>query len=99
RGQVDDRMRSMFRALWRGLNERQKTILRSMAELPYTETQDWIRSFVGSLIKSPNQFNRAFEAIKSLSLVIERGFSERRNTFDLHPLVRNFIRTEYPSEQ
>jgi tetratricopeptide (TPR) repeat protein/predicted MPP superfamily phosphohydrolase len=99
RKQVDDRTRSMFRALWKGLISRQQTVLRCMAELSYPETQEAIQYFVGNLIKSPNQFNRAFEGIKTLSLVVERGFTSRGKTFDLHPLVRSFIRTEYPTQQ
>jgi tetratricopeptide (TPR) repeat protein len=99
KGQVDDRTRSMLRALWKGLSDRQRTILRCMAEVSYPESQESIQRFVGILIKSSNQFNRAFEGIKALSLVVERGFGRQGKTFDLHPLVRSFIRTEYPSEQ
>lgn len=99
KGQVDDRTRSMFRALWRGLNERQRTILRCMAEIHYPETRDSIHDFVGSLAGSRVQFIRAFEGLKALSLVVERGSSSQGSNFDLHPLVRNFIRTEYPSKQ
>jgi tetratricopeptide (TPR) repeat protein len=89
----------MFRALWKGLNNRQRIILRCMAEVTYPETADSIGNIVGSLIKSPNQFNRAFEGLKSLSLVVERGANSQGRNFDLHPLVRSFIRTEYPTEQ
>jgi tetratricopeptide (TPR) repeat protein len=99
KGKVDDRTRSLFRAIWRGLNDRQRNILRCMAELSYPETREFIQNFVGTLVKSPNQFGRAFETIKTLSLVVERGFTSRGKTFDLHPLVRSFIRTEYPTEQ
>ena len=99
KGRIDDRTRSMFKALWKGLNSRQQSILRCMAEVRYPETAELIRDFVGSLIKSYNQFQRAFEGLKALSLVVERGLDSRGKKFDLHPLVRSFIRTEYPSQQ
>ncbi|MFL6257983.1 MAG: hypothetical protein ACJ74T_23485, partial [Pyrinomonadaceae bacterium] len=99
KGHVDNRTSSMFRALWKGLNERQRMILRCMAEVGYPETADFINDFVGTLIKSPNHFNRAFTGLKSLSLVVERGAVRGERKFDLHPLVRSFIRTEFPTVQ
>jgi len=95
----DDTTASMFKALWRALNNRQKAILRCMAEVSYPETEESIRHFVGNLIKSPNQYKRAFEGIRTLNLIVERGFTSRGKTYDLHPLVRSFIRTEYRSQQ
>jgi len=97
KGQVDDRTRSMFRALWRGLNDRQRTVLRCMAEIHYPENRESIQNFSGALAGTRNQFNRAFDGVRSLSLIVERGSSERGSLFDLHPLVRSFIRTEYPN--
>jgi tetratricopeptide (TPR) repeat protein len=99
KGQVDDRTRAIFRALWKGLSNKQKNILRCMAEVHYPETQNYIKNFVGSLIRSRSHFEREFEDLKSLSLVVERGLANEGKKFDLHPLVRSFIRTEYPSEQ
>lgn len=96
---TDDRAKSMFKALWRGLNNRHQAILRSMAELSYPETEESIRQFVGNLVKSPNQYKRAFEHVRTLNLIVERGFISRGKTYDLHPLVRSFIRTEYPTQQ
>jgi tetratricopeptide (TPR) repeat protein/predicted MPP superfamily phosphohydrolase len=99
KGQVDDRTRSMFRALWNGLNQRQRTVLRSMAEIHYPETMESIHDFVGTLAGSRLQFIRAFKGLKALGLVVERGSGREGSKFDLHPLVRSFIRTEYPSSQ
>jgi tetratricopeptide (TPR) repeat protein len=99
KGHVDDRTRSMFRALWNGLVDRQKMILRCMAEITYPETADLIQALVGTLIKSRNHFNRAFNGIRALSLVVERGSDRHGRKFDLHPLVRSFVRTEYPTTQ
>ncbi len=99
KGKVDERTRSMFRALWKGLNERQRIVLRCMAEIPYPESRESIANFAASLIKSPNQFMRAFEGVKVLSLVVERGSTTQMSKFDLHPLVRSFVRTEYPTHK
>lgn len=99
RKSADDRARAMFKALWKGLNSRQHTILRCMAELSYPETEETIRQFVGNRIQSPNQYRRAFEGVRTLNLIVERGYISRGKTYDLHPLVRSFIRTEYPTQQ
>jgi tetratricopeptide (TPR) repeat protein len=99
KGKIDARARSMFKALWQGLNEKQRIVLRCMAELPYAETDESIGNFAAPLIKSRNQFQRAFNGLRALSLVIEREASSDKSKFDLHPLVRNFIRTEYPGRQ
>lgn len=91
-GQVDDRAKTMMRTVWKGLNHRQEVVLRSMAELSKPMNIEWIHECVKKEIKSWNQFRRTFESMQSLSLVIKsRGAQE----FDLHPIVRNFIRTEF----
>jgi tetratricopeptide (TPR) repeat protein/calcineurin-like phosphoesterase family protein len=99
KGHVDGRTRSMFKALWSGLNDRQQSILRCMAEITYPESMETIEVVARPIIKNWNHFNRAFNGLRALSLVIERGSTNKGSKFDLHPLVRNYIRTEYPSRQ
>jgi len=97
-GRVDDRAKTMLSAIWKGLNKRQELILRSMAELTKPVEAEWIHMCVNKEIKSWNQFRRTFESLKSLSLVIESQDTLKQKEFDLHPIVRNFIRTEFYSK-
>lgn len=94
----DNRVRSMFKTLWKGLNDRHRIILRCMSEITYPETQETIADITGSIIKTHNQFTRAFQSLKTLNLIVERGAAPNTRKYDLHPLVRSFIKTEFPTE-
>ena len=94
-GKVDDRAKIMLRSIWRGLNRRQEVILRHMTELSRPEDVEWIHECVKVEIKSWNQFRRTFESLKSLSLIVEARGKLNQKEFDLHPIIRNYIKAGY----
>ncbi len=89
----------MLKSIWNGLNARQETILRHMAELSKPEDIEWIHECVKNEIKSWNQFRRTFESLQSLSLVVETRGKLNQKEFDLHPIIRSFIKSEYYSRR
>lgn len=95
-GNIDDRTNSMLRGVWSGLNSNQQTILKYMAEMPRAMTLERIIEFVGDAVTSRNRFDRAFKGLKAISLLIEKGTGGIiPNRFELHPIVKAFVRREY----
>lgn len=98
-GGVDDRAITMMRTIWKGLTHKQEVILRHMAELSKPQEADWIHDCVRTEIKSWSTFWNSFLGLKNLNLVIESRGTQDQKEFDLHPIVRNFIRTEFCSRK
>lgn len=97
-GHMDDRAKSMLRSIWKSLNENQKNILRCMAEVQRSVEEEKIYEFMKGEIANQNRFNRAFKGLKAINIIIERtGVSSCMKKYDLHPMVRAFIRDEFPS--
>ncbi|CAG35598.1 metallophosphoesterase [Desulfotalea psychrophila] len=94
-GEADNRARSMLRPIWKGLNVNQQQVLRCMAEIPRPMDSVQIHNCISGKIKTFNRFKRAFKTIKALSLVVKCESDDGNNKYDLHPLVRSFIKTEY----
>ncbi len=99
KGQSDDRALAMFKALWKGLHQHQQTVLRYMAEMKYSETKDSIRCFTSATIVASKHFNKAFNGLLTLSLLVERKVDGLESQYDLHPLVKSFINKEFSSKQ
>jgi len=94
KGEADNRARSMLRPIWDKLNSPQQDVLRCMAEIPRPMDTVQIHTCLGNRIKNFNRFKKAFKSIQGLSLIIECK-TDSDSKYDLHPLVRSFIRTEY----
>lgn len=95
-GQVNNQIITMMRPVWSGLNPSQRTILRYMAEFSRPQNIDWIFECVGTDIKHWSKFNPAFQHLITLNLITEAQGTASSKEYDLHPIVRNFIRNEFP---
>jgi tetratricopeptide (TPR) repeat protein len=95
-GQMDERAKSMLRSIWKSLNDKQQSILRCMAEVGKAVEEDKIYDFAKDEIPSENQFGRAFRGLISINIVVGRtDLKSTAKKYDLHPMVRTFIRQEY----
>lgn len=97
KGKSDNRAKSMLRPIWKGLSINQQQVLRCMAEIPRPMDLEQIHSCIVGKIKTFNRFKRAFQTIKALSLIVKCETASDSSKYDLHPLVRSFIKTEYGS--
>jgi tetratricopeptide (TPR) repeat protein len=81
-------------SIWNTLNDKQKTVLRTLAELerPLPESEvieiDFELNF--------NQFTKALRIVKGLGLVELREQEGGGEILDLHPLIRQYIRRNFP---
>ena len=95
-GEMDERANAMLRGVWNSLNDNQRSILRTMAELPRAMDTDSIYDYVTSSVNTRNHFDRAFRGLKAISLITGKGGHDATvSRYELHPMVTAFIRKEY----
>lgn len=90
RGEVPDVLSSIFDKL----ALREQTLLRFMAEAVRPETEITIQRFVASQVNYKN-FIRALRSLISLNLIVVKPEVDAPDLYDLHPLVRQFVRTRF----
>lgn len=97
-GEIDNRAKIMMDTTWKGLDIKHKVILRYMAELVGSEDIDWLYDCVkkGKEFKTMSQFKKTFFDLHALNLIVESiGKYSNRKEYDLHPIVRNYIISEF----
>nr|VFJ47553.1 MAG: NB-ARC domain-containing protein [Candidatus Kentron sp. FM]VFJ55891.1 MAG: NB-ARC domain-containing protein [Candidatus Kentron sp. FM]VFK10686.1 MAG: NB-ARC domain-containing protein [Candidatus Kentron sp. FM] len=81
--------------IWSSLNEKQRIVLRSLAESVQSLTTDNYYEIVSSELNY-NQFTKALGVVKNLGLTVWKAGGEY---VELHPLVKEFIKTKYPRSE
>lgn len=81
--------------LWNSLNAKQKKLLRCLSELVKSEEKEEIAKIIESELPY-NQFTRALNSLKLLNLVVTKTKPDGDEEIELHPLVKNFLKTTLP---
>ena len=82
------------RRIWNALNDQQKRILRTMAELDHPETEANLLALLPGI--NFNRVNKALRTLRSFHLVELRSHASGEPQLSLHPLIREFVRTNFP---
>lgn len=85
------------RTIWNALNEQQKAVLRTMAELDRPETENRLLDLIPGI--NANRVNRALKTLRSFHLVEARTKTEGETLLGLHPIIREFVRTNFPKRE
>ena len=80
--------------VWKSLNLKQQTLLRGMGEMVTAFSKDELEDIFKSEL-SLNQFNKAFNTLNSMSLLVVKSTSGKKDLFELHPLVKEYIINKY----
>ncbi len=94
----NDNVPDVLSSIWGRLADREKTLLRLMAEALRPETEKTIERFATSQL-GYNKFNRAFKSLRALNLIVVKQTENAPDLFDLHPLVRQFVRKRFSPTQ
>ena len=84
------------RTIWGMLNDQQRDVLRTMAELDRPESESQLQRLLPGM-----NFNRVYRALKTLrsyQLVEVRTQTGGEPVLGLHPIIREFIRTNFPKK-
>ena len=82
------------RTIWRRLNDQQRDVLRTMAELDRPEPESHLRDLLPGV--NANRVNRALKTLRSFHLIEIRAQPEGEPLLGLHPIIREFVRTNFP---
>src|SRR5580704_6184609 len=81
-------------SIWNTLSEREKLVLRSMAETVRPESLSEIADYLAHEVKY-HKVAKTMTALRSTNLVVVKPRPGASDLFELHPLVRQFIRQHF----
>jgi hypothetical protein len=81
-------------SIWTTLKDKERLVLRSMAETVRPHTQDEIALYLQSKLNY-HKVVRTLNALRSLNLVVVKRRPSASDLLELHPLVRHFIRKSF----
>ena len=82
------------RTIWGMLNEQQRNVLRTMAELDRPEPESRLLDLLPGA--NFNRVNRALKTLRSFHLIEIRTRPGGKPLLGLHPIIREFVRTSFP---
>lgn len=85
----------ILRSTYRLLKPDQTEVIRLLAELERPEHESALEEVTGQRY---NKLAKSLKRLKDLSLILERRDMSDKTLIDLHPLVRQFLRREYPKK-
>ncbi|ODS60358.1 MAG: hypothetical protein ABS37_18280 [Acidovorax sp. SCN 65-108] len=85
----------ILRSTYKLLSEDQTNVLRILAELERPESENALEEVTGLRY---NRLTKLLKRLRDLNLIQERRDFNDKTLIDLHPLVRQFLRREYPKK-
>lgn len=80
--------------VWKSLTYKQQMLLRGLAEMITALTKDELQDIFRSEL-SGNQFNKCFNVLNSLNLLVIKSHSGKADLVELHPLVKGYVQFKY----
>jgi tetratricopeptide (TPR) repeat protein len=88
--------KQMLRKIWESLNDNQKHVLRTLAELERPESEKNIEEITDL---NYNRLNKALIKLRSMCLIERKVTQSQLDMIDLHPLIKKFVRDEFPQKE
>jgi tetratricopeptide (TPR) repeat protein len=82
-------------AIWKRLTNNQQLLLRIFSEIVRSETMENLYKISSSEFRTYNKFNSSVNTLINLNLIVTKSYPNEKDEFDLHPLVKQFIRRKY----
>jgi NAD-dependent SIR2 family protein deacetylase/tetratricopeptide (TPR) repeat protein len=84
--------------VWYSLNDKQRSLLRGIAETVKPETITNLKKIIEPELKN-NQFDKAFKVLKNLNLIEIKSSTRSEDQVELHPLVKEYISSKFPKTE
>ena len=85
------------KTIWDSLNNQQRSVLRTMAELDRPEPKSQLFKILPGI--NFNRVNRALNTLCSFHLVETRTQTGSEPLLGLHPIIREFVRSNFPKQE
>lgn len=89
---------NILNTVWNTLNENQKTVLQAMSELLKPVSDDILETMVESEV-SFMDLMKSLKVLKSLNLVVIKQDLDNQELFELHPLVKEYLKNKYNKDR
>lgn len=89
-----DKEKAYLDPIWDSLKDKQRIILRTMAEMVRPETSARLCEYLNARMY-PSQFDRHASVLISLNLIVVKPREGAADLYDLHPIVRDYIRGRF----
>lgn len=93
-GKDGDLPTRMLDEVWSMLHRRETKLMRYLAELVYPETASQIADYTNGEL-SANHVNSTIARLRAVDLVVVKSPNAALDTFELHPLVREYVRRRF----
>ena len=85
------------KTIWDVLNDQQRLVLRTMAELDRPEPESQLFDLIPGI--NFNRVNKALRTLRSFHLVETRTQPGSEPLLGLHPIIREFVRSNFPKQE
>ena len=85
------------KTIWRMLNDQQRNVLRTMAELDRPESESRLLEVLPGA--NANRVNRVLKTLRSFHLIEIRTQEGGEPLLGLHPIIREFVKTNFPRRE
>ena len=85
------------KTIWDSLNNQQRSVLRTMAELDRPAPETHLLEILPGI--NFNRVNKALRTLRSFHLVETRTQSGSERMLGLHPIIREFVRSNFPKRE
>jgi len=86
-------------SIWQTLRERERIVLRAMAETVKPETENEIAEYVSGHGINYSKVIKALKTLRSLNLIVIKQRPASADLLELHPMVRQFVRRNFSHEE
>lgn len=85
---------NVLSSIWTRLSKNEQLLLRIMAEAVRPETKDTLEKYVSTKLRY-NKFDKVLKSLIRLNLVVTKPEVNAPDLYDLHPLVRQFVKQNF----
>ncbi len=90
--------KTTLNSIWHNLQNRQRIVLRCLAETVKPETPTEVSRYLRSE-QNANRTIKALNSLRSLNLIVVKRRAPAEDLLELHPIIRAFVRQLYPRHE
>ncbi len=95
----DNWILAMLRPVWKTLNDPERDIMLMLSECPKALSEDELDNMMIAKITSSSKIRKALRAVVAFGLVAKKSSLNQTPLYELHPLVRQYIRADLPPQE
>jgi tetratricopeptide (TPR) repeat protein len=95
-GEIGQLPENTLQSIWHRLRDTERLALQALAETLKPSSEAEVADYLEDRQLNYNRVSKALRSLKAQNLVVVKEFPSQGNVLELHPLVRQFVRTTFP---